>query len=831
MTDKLSRRKFLKIAATAAASAVVVSVPGALGLYSKASAGAPNRAAAAYSATWASVDTHPAAPEWFQDAKFGMYWHWGVYSVPAYSNEWYPRNMYISGSGEYNHHLSVFGDPYSNWPYHNFINGANNKAGQFQKFAPKLTSAGGNFDPTAWAQFCFDSGCKFAGPVAEHHDGFSDWDSSVNEWNAVGKGPLLNLGSQFATAIRAKGMKFLMSMHHAYHFTGFYDHVPAQSDSSLKKLYGQLGATAENQLWYDKLKEIIDKFQPDIIWHDFNLTQVTEAQRLNYLSYYFNQASSWGKEVVTTHKDGMHTASSVYDYERGGPAGLTTPYWLTDDAISSSSWCYTTGIGYYSKEAMMHSLIDRVSKGGNMLLNISPMWDGSIPQAQKDVCLAMGDWLKKFGEAIYSTRTWTSFGEGPTSMGGGSFTTPRVGTKTDIRFTRNKANTVLYAIVMGWPGNGANLAITTLKSGNINLSGLTGVQLFGATAGSWINVGYSQNSTALNVTMPSSQPYTAMAYALKLTFSGQIGGSGGPTATPVPGVTEAETYNSQSGIATETCGEGGLDVCNIENGDWIAFNNFNFSSNPTGFQARVASATSGGNIEIRLDSSTGTLVGTCAVAGTGGWQTYTTKTCSVSGATGTHTLYLKFTGGSGYLFNVNWFQFTGGGSGPTNTPGPTPTRTNTPVPTITPTPGGFPVPGAYYRIINRNSGKCLDVSGNGTGDGVNVDQWTSNGGQNQQWSFVAQTGGYYEIIARNSGKALEVGGNSTADGGNVQQWTWIGANSQQWSLVNLGSGYYEIVNRNSGKVLDVVGNGTADGVNVDQWTWNSGNNQQWQIIP
>jgi hypothetical protein len=213
--------------------------------------------------------------------------------------------------------------------------------------------------------------------------------------------------------------------------------------------------------------------------------------------------------------------------------------------------------------------------------------------------------------------------------------------------------------------------------------------------------------TATSITAP----YTAGTYKLCLVNSSgsklgesaallRVSGSaptptpGGPTATPVPGVTEAESYNSQSGIATETCGEGGLDVCNIENGDWIAFNNFNFSNNPTGFQARVASATSGGNIEIRLDSSTGTLLGTCAVAGTGGWQTYTTATCSVSGATGTHTLYLKFTGGSGYLFNVNWFQFTGsGGPTPTRTntptagPSQTPTRTNTP-PGPTATPGG-----------------------------------------------------------------------------------------------------------------------------------------------
>jgi arabinoxylan arabinofuranohydrolase len=356
---------------------------------------------------------------------------------------------------------------------------------------------------------------------------------------------------------------------------------------------------------------------------------------------------------------------------------------------------------------------------------------------------------------------------------------------------------------------------------------LTSVQLFGATAGSWINLSYSQNSTALNVTMPSSQPYTAMAYALKLTFSGQIGAGTGPTPTPAPinpyNQVEAESFSSKSGaVQAETCGEGGQNLGYIGTGDYVVYNSVQFgTTSPTSFQARIAGTSTSGKIELRLDSSTGTLVGTLNGVNTGGWQTYTTASTTVSGATGTHNLYLVFTAG----LNLNWFKFIAG-SGPTNTPGPT----VTPGPTATPG-GTFPVPGTYYRIINRNSGKCLDVYNNSTADGANVDQWTSNGGQNQQWSFVAQTGGYYEIIARHSGKALEVGGNSTADGGNVQQWTWAGTNSQQWTLVNLGTGYYEIVNRNSGKVLDVVGNGTADGVNIDQWTWNSGNNQQWQIVP
>jgi hypothetical protein len=160
------------------------------------------------------------------------------------------------------------------------------------------------------------------------------------------------------------------------------------------------------------------------------------------------------------------------------------------------------------------------------------------------------------------------------------------------------------------------------------------------------------------------------------------------SATPTPGPRsafsqiEGESYDSQSGIATETCGESGLDVCNIENGDYVVYNNIDFGSGATGFQARVASATNGGNIEIRLDSTSGALLGTCSVAGTGGWQTYITKTCGVSGATGKHNLYLRFTGGSGYLFNVNWFQFTSGGVTPTPTPTATIVRTATPTPTI-----------------------------------------------------------------------------------------------------------------------------------------------------
>ncbi|MFB9239450.1 alpha-L-fucosidase [Plantactinospora siamensis] len=494
-----------------------------------------------YTASWSSVDQHPPAPEWFQDAKFGIYYHWGVYSVPAYASEWYPRNMYNNGSNENNHHKSVYGDP-SVWPYHNFINGARDKAGNFVQFAPKLTSAGGNWDPTAWAQLFADAGARFAGPVAEHHDGFSMWNSTVNEWNSVAKGPKLDLLRLHADAIRAKGMKLWVSLHTAYNFTGYFQWVPAQSDNSLKKLYGQLGATAEQQLWYDKLREVIDGYQPDIIYHDFNLSQISEAQRLNFLSYYYNKAVSWNKDVLTTYKDGFNNRGEVYDYERGGPAGIQTPYWLTDDSVSSSSWCYTVGIGYYSSISLLHALIDRVSKGGNMVLNIAPMADGTIPSGQQTILRDIGNWLRPFGEAIYSTRAWSAFGEGPTQMGGGSFQTPRAGTNRDIRFTRSKDNTILYAIVLGWPGSA--LTITTLGSNQINLTSLASVQLLDNASGSYTNLPTrSQDGSGLHITMPSSNaPFSALAYVVKLTFSGQIPALGsGPTPTGYVRIANATT--------------------------------------------------------------------------------------------------------------------------------------------------------------------------------------------------------------------------------------------------------------------------------------------------
>ena len=265
-----------------------------------------------------------------------------------------------------------------------------------------------------------------------------------------------------AQAIRGQGLKFMASLHHAYHFTGYYDHVPSQSDPTLRILYGQQGSAAENKLWYDKLVEVIDGYQPDLVWQDFDLGLVQESYRLQFLAHYYNQAVAWNKDVVATYKDGLNNKGEVFDFERGGPAGLLTPYWLTDDSISSSSWCYTVGIGYYSTQALLHSLIDRVSKGGSMLLNIAPMADGTIPSGQQSILLAMGDWLGRFGEAVYAPAPGPVTARAPPRWAEARSADPVAGKPKDIRFTRSQDNKVLYATALGWQGG--TMTITTLNS-------------------------------------------------------------------------------------------------------------------------------------------------------------------------------------------------------------------------------------------------------------------------------------------------------------------------------------------------------------------------------
>jgi alpha-L-fucosidase len=417
-----------------------------------------------FEATWESLAQVKEQPEWFKDVKFGIYFHWGPYSVPAYGSEWYPRHMYEKGNHIFEHHRKVWG--------------SQEKFG-YKDFIPLFTAE--KFDATEWAELFLKAGAKFAGPVAEHHDGFSMWDSDLTEWDAKDKGPKRDIVGELENAIRKKGLKFVTTFHHAWkwrHLESAFEYDA--KDPKYSDLYGEpheKGAPyskAYLENWRDKLIEVVNKYQPDYMWFDFGWGDpVFDAYKREYLAYYYNKAKEWRKEVVVTYKnDNLPPGVAVLDLERGRLDTLRKDLWITDTAIGRKSWCYIEDPSYKSLNTLIDNLVDRVSKNGNTLLNIAPRPDGTIPDEQKQLLLGMGKWLKVNGEAIFGTRYWRKYGEGSTRLKGGSFSERYEVryTTQDIRFTSKEDK--VYAICLDWPGKELNIkSIRPKKRSKIYLLG------------------------------------------------------------------------------------------------------------------------------------------------------------------------------------------------------------------------------------------------------------------------------------------------------------------------------------------------------------------------
>jgi alpha-L-fucosidase len=469
-----------------------------------------------YEPEWASLIKHDEAPEWFRDAKFGIYFHWGVYSVPAFGSEWYPRNMHRTNMREYKHHVETYGEP-SEFGYHDFV--------------PMFKAE--NFDPEAWADLFQKAGAQFAGPVAEHHDGFAMWDSELTPWNAANKGPQRDIMGELATAVRKRGMRLVATFHHARNnqhmvnkggnlvWEGHYPRVegwPTVSENpELRLLYGNLPRGQFLDLWLGKLTEVIDHYQPDLIWFDGWLDEIDEMYQMQFLAHYFNRANEWGKEVVVTCKQrDLPLDVAVEDFEKGRADKLTKEAWLTDDTISYGSWCYTQDLKIKPTREVLHVLIDIVSKNGQLLLNISPKADGTIPEDQEQVLLEIGDWLQHFGEAIYGTRPFTVYGEGPTQMekGGHFVKTDLAYGAQDIRYTRK--GDIVYAIVLGWPGEGEEVTMTALGE-KVSEKPLTvkSVALLGADE----SLKWKQKKDELVITCPETKP-DDIAIVFKIAIEG-----------------------------------------------------------------------------------------------------------------------------------------------------------------------------------------------------------------------------------------------------------------------------------------------------------------------
>jgi len=448
---------------------------------------APNR----YQPEWESLKSHPN-PEWFRDAKFGIYTHWGPVTVGCEEapkgGEWYGMQMYERKNPIFAWHQEKFGNQ-QQFGYKNLI--------------PLFTAP--KFDPEKWADLFTRAGAKFAGPVAVQHDNYALWDSAVTPWNSVKVGPKRDITGELAKAYKARGLKFVPTFHHGFawrYYEPAFEFDAADGKDFL--LYTEPHAPKAppsrrfQEQWLAMVMEAVEKYEPDMIWFDFELHKVIEPefQRRMFADYY-NWAAAKGKESAVAHKfREIHQYTGILDFERGREDKLVPYPWLTDTSLGS--WYNRNRDPYRSTVNLVPVLPELVSKNGCMLRTVGPNADGSIPARAEKMLLELGAWLKVNGEAIYGSRPWQVFGEGPARSAGGGFTEGRdpVFTAEDIRFTTKDGS--LYAIALGWPANG-KLLVKSLASPD---SKVTRVSLLGSDA----NLKWTQGETGLEVSLPPQKP-------------------------------------------------------------------------------------------------------------------------------------------------------------------------------------------------------------------------------------------------------------------------------------------------------------------------------------
>lgn len=481
-----------------------------------------------FKAEWSSLETYEI-PQWYKDAKFGIFIHWGPYSVPAFGSEWYPRQMYINtkrrGDNFFTHHLETYG-PHKTFGYKDFI--------------PQFTAD--KFDATQWAKLFRETGARYVIPVAEHHDGFPMYDCAFTRWDATEMGPKRDVVDELAEAVREEGMKFGVSSHRAFNWM-FYvrDESFDNADPQYADLYGRPmpflfeddaanykeNFTPQDQQfkddWLARSCELIDKYQPDVFWFDFGISAGQRyasheenpfADHLKqFAAYYYNKTANNadGPGVINYKWAAFPEKAAVLDKERSKMAEIRKPFWQTDTAVSSSSWGYTEDQKYKTPDRLVDDLVDIVSKNGCLLLNVGPRADGTIPDEDQEILRAIGGWLKIHGEAIYDTTYWKTFGEGPTTVSTGHVAESRDKpfTAKDLRFTTR--DDVLYVTGLKWPDDN-KITITTLAAGSeLYPEEIASVVMLGSDA----VLQWTRGDDGLTVSLPAERP-SEFAYVLKV---------------------------------------------------------------------------------------------------------------------------------------------------------------------------------------------------------------------------------------------------------------------------------------------------------------------------
>ena len=406
-------------------------------------------------------------PDWFRDAKFGIWAHWGPQCVPMYG-DWYAKRMYVQSDKKYKHHLQNFGHPSTNG---------------YKDIIPLWTAE--KFDPDRLMALYKAAGARYFVSMGVHHDNFDLWNSKFHRWNAVNMGPKRDIVAAWQAAAKKQGLRFGVSEHLGASFTWFQPSHGADtngplagvpydgSDPQWAELYhpkADAGDTAWystnaawHQEWYSRITDLIDQVQPDLLYTDGALPFGETGRRMLAHFYNGNLAAHGGKlEAVYCLKDWRPRTThgeyvdgiGVQDVERGGLAGIKPQPWQTDTSIAD--WFYNadwkvkdTGKLYRNADWVIRTLADIVSKNGNMLLNVVQRPDGSLDADVEQLLADLADWMKVNSEAIHGTRPWTVFGEGPASVSGGHFKEDFGFSAADIRFT-TKAG-VLNAICLGVP--------------------------------------------------------------------------------------------------------------------------------------------------------------------------------------------------------------------------------------------------------------------------------------------------------------------------------------------------------------------------------------------
>jgi len=483
---------------------------------------------------WGSLIAR-GVPQWAKDAKFGIYAHWGVYSVAGQWDFAEPNwgNGYICGYVRY----------YSTNPRQDM-------RVQFEKHVGPITEGYGykdlakqfkaeKFDPDYWADLIARSGAKYAGICAIHHDGFAMWDSDVIDYCAGKMGPKRDLLGEILQAIEKRGLKTFTSFHHARtykHFLGIRKKLAADPayakvdllDPTLRNIYWFAGDEEYfSEIRYKLTKEVIEKYKPDAIWFDGGGGKYG-TERI--IKDYFNMADTAGKEVVVHNKGNFPERFGVYSYENGHARPLYVDWPWEDDTPSATGWCdwpWFKTIKYKKPRDIVVRLCDLVSRNGGLLLSLNPRPDGTFDQGQIDLLVGIGSWLQQNGEAIYATVPWKIFAEGHTgkleyfqySKNGKKSRSIQPDPKRlnweDVRFTRNGEN--LYATVLGIPPSGfVNIKSLSKKTAVSTSNRIKSITVLGHGKVKW-----TRTDDMLQIQLPETLP-NEWALSFKITVDGEL---------------------------------------------------------------------------------------------------------------------------------------------------------------------------------------------------------------------------------------------------------------------------------------------------------------------